>query len=173
MSVSEEQNTVKMPLCTHGQELNGYCFQCGRLSIQTALALGVTHYSHAQGMPNPTTPFPTEVVFTIPQWKEVEGALLQLNIFISRLKEQHSVDLREVVEMAIEAQRQYTAKALTWNGGKEPQEPTPDSILREFREKKQTLCSECGKPEQDSCHMRYGNDLDNPVKHQFEKGVRK
>lgn len=30
------------------------------------------------------------------------------------------------------------------------------------------ICKHCGKPENDSKHIRYGPDLDNPVKHQFE-----
>ena len=30
------------------------------------------------------------------------------------------------------------------------------------------LCRHCGKPESSSKHTRYGSDLDNPVKHEFE-----
>ena len=61
----------------------------------------------------------------------------QLKKELAAMKEQHSAALREVAEMAIVGHRQYTAKALTWNGGKEPEEPTADSILAAFREKQQ------------------------------------
>jgi len=30
-------------------------------------------------------------------------------------------------------------------------------------------CVHCGKPEDDSKHIRYGSDADNPVKHEFEE----
>jgi hypothetical protein len=30
-------------------------------------------------------------------------------------------------------------------------------------------CEVCGKPKSDSKHIKYGNDLDNPMKHEFEK----
>lgn len=66
---------------------------------------------------------------------------------IEQDEEQHSADLLAIAEMSIASHRQYTAKALTWNGGKEPEEPTADSILREFREKKahrETVCKEHG-----------------------------
>lgn len=55
---------------------------------------------------------------------------------LAAMKEQHPADLREIAEMAIASHRQYTAKALAWNGGKEPEEPTADSILAAFREQK-------------------------------------
>jgi len=32
---------------------------------------------------------------------------------------------------------------------------------------KEEKCAVCGKPKSDGKHIRYGNDLDNPVKHEF------
>ena len=34
--------------------------------------------------------------------------------------------------------------------------------------REKALCRHCGKPESNSKHTRYGPDLDNPVKHEFE-----
>lgn len=34
------------------------------------------------------------------------------------------------------------------------------------------ICARCGKPESDSRHIRYGNDLDNPMKHNYEPRAR-
>jgi hypothetical protein len=43
--------------------------------LREALLCAKTRYSRNHGMPNPTEPFPFEVVFTMPQWKKVQQAM--------------------------------------------------------------------------------------------------
>ena len=46
--------------------------------LREALAEGKTRYSRDHGMPNPSEPFPVEVVFTMQQWEKVRDALKEL-----------------------------------------------------------------------------------------------
>lgn len=46
--------------------------------------------------------------------------------------------------------------------------PFPSIIVVFRKPSAPDKCARCGKPESDSKHIRYGNDIDNPVKHEFE-----